>query len=127
MKALKDSNNVLLFEAFDIRFGKLDEYEPDVDKWGMYDAEGNIQLYAIGDFSVVEFDPADKPEDYEPGKYFFVNGEFVLNPDWTEPLPPIEDQVRMLAGDVANMDGNMLQLIADIDFMAMEMGVDLDG
>ena len=126
MKALKDSNNVLLFEAPDIRFGKLDSYEPDVDKWGMYDAEGNILLYAIGNFTVVEFDPADKPEDYESGKYFFVDGEFVLNPDWVEPLPPIEDQVRMLAGSMADMDVNMLRLIADLDFMAMEMGVDLD-
>ena len=120
IKALRDQNNFLIFEAPEIRFGKLDEYEPDQDKWGLYDENGNIMLYAIdNDFEVVEFDPADKPEDYVSGKYFFIDGEFVLNPDWQEPPLPIEEQVQYLAGDQA-------QLAADLDFMAMELNLDLE-
>lgn len=120
MKALKTTDNFLLFEANDIRFGKIDEYEPEVEKWGMYDADGNVMLYAIdNDFTVVEFDPADKPEDYAEGKYFFIDGEFVPNPDWVEPPLPIEEQVAIVAGENA-------QLQADLDFIAMELGVDLD-
>ena len=126
MKALKTTDNFLLFEAEDIRFGKLEpedintETGEPVEKWGMYDADGNIMLYAIdNDFEVVEFDPADKPEDYSEGKYFYIDGKFVLNPDWQEPPLPIEEQVQYLAGDQA-------QLAADLDFMAMELNLDLE-
>ena len=127
MKALKTKENILIFEAYEIKFGKLDEYEPDVEKWGLYDEEGNIQLYAIdNEFEVVEFDPATKPEDYVEGKYFYIDGEFVLNPDWVPPLPPIEDQVKGLAEDIATVDENSAQIAANLDYIAMELGIDLD-
>ncbi len=126
MKALKDANNILVFEAPEIRFGKLDPTDIDsdtgevIEKWGMYDEDDNIMLYAIDhDFGLVEYNPIIKPEDYEQGKYFFINNEFVPNPDWQEPPLPIEEQVQYLAGDQA-------QLAADLDFIAMELGVDLD-
>ena len=118
MKALKRQDNILLLEADRIEFGIWDE--PDIEKWAMFDDKGKIMLYAIDDnYSVVEFDPADKPEDYFEGKYFFIDGQFVLNPDWQEPPLPIEEQVAYIAGDQA-------QLQADLDFIAMELGVDLD-
>ena len=116
MKALKTKENILIFEAYEIKFGKLDEYVP-----------GNIQLYAIdNEFEVVEFDPATKPEDYVEGKYFYIDGEFVLNPDWVPPLPPIEDQVKGLAEDIATVDENSAQIAANLDYIAMELGIDLD-
>lgn len=126
MKALKTQDNFLLFEAYEIHFGKLDpldinsETGEPIEKWGMYNEDGEVTLYAIdNNYTVVEFDPADKPEDYAEGKYYFINGQFVPNPDWVEPPLPIEEQVQYLAGDQA-------QLAADLDFIAMELGVDLD-
>lgn len=133
MKALKTPDNFLLAEAYDIRFGKLDPYDTDsktgepIEKWGMYNKDGEPILYAIdNNYTVVEFDPADKPEDYVEGKYFFINGQFVLNPDWVPPLPPIEDQVAELAIDIATVDENTAQVAADLDFIAMELGINLD-
>lgn len=138
MKALKTTDNFLLFEAYDIRFGKLDEYEPDVEKWGMYDADGNVMLYAIdNDFTVVEFDPADKPEDYAEGKYFFIDGKFVLNPDWQEPPLPIEEQVKVNTEDIAivatsaeeseealcDLDESYNQRLADIEEALCELSI----
>ena len=108
MKALKTQDNFLLFEAYDIRFGKLDEHDIDsqtgepIEKWGMYNEDGNVLLYAIdNNFEVVEFDPADKPEDYVPYKYYFIDGQFVLNEDYVEPPLPTEEQVRINTEDIA--------------------------
>ena len=100
MKALKTKENILLFEAPRIEFGIWDE--PDVQKWAMFNEDGEVTLYAIdNEFELIEFDETKKPADYVEGKYFYIDGEFVLNPDWREPLPPIEDQVHMLAEDIA--------------------------
>lgn len=126
MKALKTTDNFLLFISYDIQWGEEWD-EPGVPKWAMFDEEGNITLYAIdNDFTLVEFDASIIPEDYSEGKYFFIDGEFVENPDWVPPLPPIEDQVKDLANDVATVDENMAQVAANLDFIAMELGVDLD-
>ena len=105
MKALKSEDNILLFEAPRIEFGIYDE--PDVQKWAMFNENDEVMLYAIdNNFELVEFDETKKPEDYVEGKYFYIDGEFVLNPDWREPLPPIEDQVKMLAEDLATVAQN---------------------
>ena len=117
MKALKTEDNILILEASRIEFGTWDE--PDVQKWALFDENGNVQMYAIdSNFTVVDFNPADKPDDYVEGKYFYINGKFVLNPDWVEPPMPLEEQVAYLVGTNA-------QLAADLDFIAMELGVDL--
>ena len=142
MKALKTPDNFLLAEAFDIRFGKLDPYDIDsetgepIEKWGMYDEEGNPILYAIdNNYSVVEFDPADKPEDYEEYKYFFIDGEFVLNPDWTPAPPSPEEQLSQLQEDIVivaqsaedseealcDLDETVAQRLADIEEALCEL------
>ena len=127
MKGLKTQDNFLIFMAYDIRFGKLDEFEPEIDKWGMYDEDDKILVYAIdNDFSVVEFDSSIIPEDYVQGKYFFIDGEFVENPDYIPPLPPIDEQVKLLGEGMVEMGDNVAQVAADLDFIAMELGVDLD-
>ena len=105
MKALKSEDNILLFEAPRIEFGIYDE--PDVQKWAMFNENDEVMLYAIdNNFELVEFDETKKPEDYVEGKYFYIDVEFVLNTDWREPLPPIEDQVKMLAEDLATVAQN---------------------
>lgn len=105
MKALKTEDNILLFEAPRIEFGIYDE--PDVQKWAMFNENDEVMLYAIdNNFELIEFDETKKPEDYVEGKYFYIDGEFVLNPDWREPLPPIEEQVKMLAEDLATVAQN---------------------
>lgn len=41
-------------------------------------------------FSYAEVD--NVPEEVIPEKYCYVNGEFVLNPDWVEPEEPEENK-----------------------------------
>ena len=125
MKGLVKDNNMSFMSA-DIQWGEEWD-EPGIPKWAMFNKEGNITLYAIdNDFTLVEFDASIIPEDYDYGKYFFIDGAFVENPDWVPPLPPIEEQVKELAEDIATVDENTAQVAADLDFIAMELGIDLD-
>lgn len=124
MKALwKD--NFIIFEANKIEFGIWDE--PDVEKWALFDANDNIMYYALNDnYEVIDFDESKKPEDYIPGKYFYIDGEFVENPDWQPPLPSIDEQVQMLGEGVAELGDDVSQVAANVDFLAMELGIDMD-
>lgn len=43
----------------------------------------------------------DIPEDFEFGKYLYVDGVFTKNPDWIEPPLPLDQQVQNLAAALA--------------------------
>ncbi len=73
-----------------IMFGVYDGEE----KWRLADAEDNIMYYMIdSDFTLVE--GVTIPSDYVDGKYFFENGEFILNKEW-KPYVSIEDRMAEL-------------------------------
>ena len=100
MKALKiDENNcVFLAGASDIILGTFEgEY-----KYALYDGNGRLICYALPTgASVIEYD--ELPNDYADFKYLYVNGEFVLNPEWHEPEPPIEEKVYALQVEVEEL------------------------
>jgi len=69
------------------------------DKWRLADAEDNILYYMIDDgFTLVE--DVTIPSDYVDGKYFYENGEFVLNEDWKPYVSP-EERIAQLEEAVA--------------------------
>ena len=73
-----------------ITFGIYDKEE----KWRIADKEDNIMYYMVDDAFELVAD-AVLPEDYADGKYFFENGEFVINPNW-KPFVSEEERIAIL-------------------------------
>ena len=50
--------------------------------------EGSMRSdVALGDYLIEEV--ANPPQDFVGGKYFYENGEFLLNPDYEEPIEEV--------------------------------------
>lgn len=98
MKGLIDAMGFIEYKAPRIEVGFVDINEPDVEKWALYDEDNNIMFFVLKNdyYSIIDFDETLKPADYEPCKYKYINGEFVLNPDWVSPPIPIKEQVELL-------------------------------
>lgn len=100
MNLLVDGKVIIAY-ASKIEFGVYDE---DFEKWALYDSEGNVICYVIDkEYSVIE--NVELPADFTDGKYFYENGEFVLNEDW-KPYVSIEEKVAMLEEQLANLNGD---------------------
>lgn len=86
MKLLKDNNNVVVFVSDTIEFGTFGG----VQKWKVQE-----HLFLMDDNYVSETATEELPEDFEDYKYCHtIEDGFYLNPNWTEPQPPIEDQIK---------------------------------
>lgn len=73
---------------------KLGVYDESFEKWALYDEYGDLIYYMIDDdFKLIE--NATLPNDYESGKYFYEDGEFVLNENW-KPYIPTEERINEL-------------------------------
>lgn len=90
MKLLVKDKQIIAV-AENISFGVFDELR---EKWSICDAEGNTLYYILDDgFQLVE--DVTLPDDYVDGKYFFENGEFVLDENW-EPYVSPEERIAEL-------------------------------
>ena len=86
---VKDARVIAI--AHGITFGVFDE---PFEKWKLENENGELMYYVIDqDFELVK--DVVIPEDYEDGKYFYENGEFVLNEDW-RPYMSMEDRLSQL-------------------------------
>lgn len=83
MNLLVTKEGYIVLYAPRIEFGIYDE---PFEKWALFDENNNITMYAI-DNGYVKEEVDSLPEDYQDGKYFYINGEFVLNADWEPPTP----------------------------------------
>lgn len=96
MQILVKENHVVYMAPF-IDYGVFDE---PIEKWRFLDEEGKLLQYAIDDgFTLV--DNVTIPEDYADGKYFFENGEFVLNEEW-KPYRSFEERIEELEAQNAD-------------------------
>ena len=117
MKLLIKGNEIYAI-AENISYGR---YENE-DKWRLADAEDNILYYMIdSDFTLVE--NVEVPSDYVDGKYFFENGEFVLNEDWHPYVSP-EERIAQLEEQVAIMEENDAELLYQV--CLMQLGITED-
>lgn len=83
-------------------------YNAEAMHWDVLDGVGTF-LYAAADDGSVLVKNVTLPEDYEDGKYFYVNGRFVLNENWKpyvsteERMAQLEAQNEMLLNCVLEM------------------------
>lgn len=110
--------NRVVASAEAITYGAFDE---PIEKWALLDADGKVIMYYLDNgFTLVE--NVELPEDFEPDKYFYENGEFVLNEEW-EPYVPEETLVQRIAHleeQLANLSG---EAVWDEMALAIEQGV----
>lgn len=101
--------------AHKITFGIYDE---PFEKWKLEDEEGNLMYYAIDNgYTLVE--NVEHPDDYIDGKYYYENGEFVLNEEW-QPYKSTEERIAELERQLANLNGDA---VWDEMAVAIEEGV----
>jgi len=114
MKILTTSNGVIITSAHNFAFGAWEEADKRngviTHKWKVEDENGNTTLYIIDEnlkaidgteepmFKVYEVD--EIPEGVEQGKYLFVDGAFVENPDYVEPPKSDEERIAELENEV---------------------------
>lgn len=98
MNILIDSKGILIAYGPHLEFGVFEGEE----KWGCFDSDNKETRKAFfyvldHDYTLVE--NVELPEDYTDGKYFYEDGEFVLNEDWTPPPLSPEDRIAQLEAD----------------------------
>jgi len=107
--------NIIIAYAPKIEFGVYDE---PFEKWRLTDEFDKTMYYMIdNDFTLVE--GVELPSDYEEGKYFFEDGQFVLNKDW-KPYVSTEDRIAELEKQIAELSGDA---VWDEMAVAIEEGV----
>ena len=79
-------------------------------------------IFSVGaaeDWAVVSSE--EVPNDWQPGRYFLIEGEWSLNVDWQEPLvepPPIPQSVSMRQARLALLSYGLLD---DVDSVIIAM------
>lgn len=98
--------NMIYAIAENITFGIYDE---PFEKWRIADEEDNTLYYMIDDdFTLIE--NVSIPSDYEDEKYFYENGEFILNEDWAPYVSP-EERITILEEENARLTSENLDSI----------------
>lgn len=115
MKYLILDNNNVVFHISDT-IGYQENGNPLVDN-------DTLAIAAILVKEVVEHDEIATPipEDWVSGKYVYSEGQFVVNPDYVEPVP-----ARDLEAEVEELQKVVEELRAQIASMEMEAKVDED-
>lgn len=105
MKTLITSAGYIIYSADSFSFGPWEEADTlngvTVHKWKAEDSNGNLLGYTI-DENMAAIDGSTEPtcqiveiesypEDYVAGKYLYVDGAFVLNPDYVAPPMSTEE------------------------------------
>lgn len=117
---IKNTRIVVVGE--EIIYGFTDDYEPDVEKWKVYNPSTNSVCFWIdGGFTLVN--DVTIPSDYQNGKYFYENGEFVLNKEW-RPFVSTEKRVAQLEEQVAVHEDNDAELLYQI--CLLQLGITED-
>lgn len=110
MKILVAGKGIVAMIAHEFTFGAWEEADKiggvTVHKWKAEDENGNTTMYLIDEnrnaidgteepgFKVYSVD--EIPEGAEYGKYLYINGAFVENPNWEEPKPTAEERIAEL-------------------------------
>ena len=128
MKILVASTGRIEASASGFLFGAWEENDIKdgiaVHKWKIMDSNGTTVGYKIDDnalaiygieepsFQVHEIEAF--PEDYVSGKYLFVDGAFVENPDYVPPEQTPEERIAVQEAKIAELEEVVALLIDDI-------------
>lgn len=119
MKLLLDGTRIIAHGG-DFKFQIYDE--PDLLKWGQWNENGEFEhLCFIDNNYTVDIVNCELPEDFNTGKYLWINGEFVEDPDWVEPPLPIEQQVEILNENVSELNDDTEIISECLDEVAVEI------
>lgn len=114
------SNGIIVNVADDFVFGESDEVG--VDKWHeVRNGQQVPHLYYLGDFDSASVDENTLPEDFltSTGKYLYLNGEIVANPNWHEPEPSVEETVSALQEEIEGLR-ELIELQSEaLDYLIM--------
>ena len=118
MHILIDSKGTMIAYGMYVEFGEFEGEE----KWGFFDSDDKdtrkAYFYVI-DHNYTLVENVELPEDYEDGKYFFIDGEFTLNEEW-KPFKSAEERIAELERQLANLNGDA---VWDEMAVAIEEGV----
>lgn len=117
MKTLVSTAGYIVYSADSFSFGPWEAADTlngvTVHKWKAEDTNGNLLSYMIDEnraaidgsaepaYQIVEIE--SYPEDYVYGKYLYIDGAFVENPEWVEPEPTAEERIAELEAQNAEM------------------------
>lgn len=95
-------------------------YDDSFEKWKLSDEDENLQYYMIDDsYELVK--GVTLPNDYVYGKYFYEDGEFVLNTEW-KPYVSTEDRIVLLEEENTKLREEITSIWDDIA-VSIESGV----
>lgn len=109
-------NKIVYAVANKIEFGVYDE---NIEKWKLMDEEGNL-LYYIIDYEFEHIKDINVPTDYEDGKYFYENGEFVFNEDWK---PYVSPEERLENVEVAVAEQEESNLVLEEELLSTQLAL----
>jgi len=96
--------------------------EPNIKKWKIDD-----YLYALDNNYLVAV-VNEVPDDWNTGKYLFVDGEFVVNPYWVEPpksdaerIAELEEEVIVLQDENIASSEMEAELLYELSLMQLGM------
>lgn len=92
-------------------------FDEDFEKWKMADEYDRLLYYAI-DHNYTHIMNVELPEDYEDGKYYYDNGEFVLVSEWKPYVSP-EERIAILEKENAKLKADVEAQAEVLDFLLM--------
>lgn len=118
MKILVTTSGHIICSASGFLFGAWEEADIIdgivVRKWKAMDDERNtigycidenmLAIYGTDEPSCQVFEVEAFPDDYVDGKYLYVDGAFVENPDYVEPEPTAEEKIATLEAKNAELE-----------------------
>jgi len=128
MKILVTSNNEIFDSASSISFGAWEERDVlngvIVHKWKLEDETGNTLSYVIDEnqnsitgaeepiCTVVDVEVL--PADFVHGKYLYLDGEVVVNPEWTEPPKSDAERIAELEAQIDSMANAIVEGVNEV-------------
>ena len=142
MKTLVTSTGYIVYSADSFSFGPWEEADKIngvvVHKWKAEDNNGNLLGYVIDEnmaaingsaeptCQIVEIE--SYPEDYVVGKYLYVDGAFVANPDYVEPpmsTEEMESEIDTLKTTIASQTETIATLNDTVLMLVMGSSLSL--
>lgn len=136
MQILSLSNGMVFMSADNFSFGAWEAADKVngkvVHKWKAEDADGNIIGYALDESMASIHGDSEPicavntvtalPEDFNIGKYLYIDGEFVLNPDWTEPPKSNEERLDKAESSIEMLTDYSADLLYQVCLLQLGIG-----